>query len=347
MLVGPNGAADAARQRPAPAMAEWAYQSRRQWSTTDREEIVREGTDPDAQWLIHTPLGVSHRRYGVLEMYGRQPGLPPNSPQVCRIVGDQLGRYLHLRQTLRNLQEARATLGRTIRSQAEALEDLEHQLVSPLLAATSRTELVLRGRSFDSRTEQQLRAVRGLCRKSSRVALSAGVFAALSKGDVLRPKLELLYADDLLRILIAGADDAQLLSNPRRCIEFTVDRDTVRDLGRRFVEADRSFVEQCVGNLLDNAAKYSFENTRVDIGGRFEDGGFALAVTNTGLALDPDDSERCLQRNWRGPAARNATGEGSGLGLWIVNHLMQCMKGWVTVRPADDATTVLLTFPLS
>jgi signal transduction histidine kinase len=346
-LATTAGHADRHAGRPAPAMAEWAFQTRQQRSTTDPDEIAREGTDPDAKWLIHTPLWASHRRYGVLGMYGNAATVPPNSLQICRIIGDQLGLYQHLRQTLCKLQEARATLGQTIRSQAEALEDLEHQLVSPLLAATSRTERVLRGRHFDSRTEQQLRAVRGLCRKSSRVALAAGVFAALSKGEVLRPKLELLYADDLLRILIAGADDAQLLSNPQRRIEFTVDRNTVRALGRRFIEADRSFLEQCVGNLADNAAKYSYENTQVDIGGQFEDGGFAVSVTNTGLALDPDDSERCLERNWRGTAARNATGEGSGLGLWIVDHLMRCMKGQVRVRPSNDTTNVLLTFPLS
>jgi hypothetical protein len=337
--AGPGRGADL----PAPALAESAFQSRQQRSTTDPAEIA----DPDAGWLIHTPLWASHRRYGVLEVVGSAATVPPNSPQICRIIGDQLGVYLHLRHTLCNLQDTRAALNQTIRSQAEALEDLQHQLVSPLLAATSRTERVLQGRRFDSRTEQQLRAVRGLCRKSSRVALSAGVFAALSKGEVLRPKLELLYADDLLRLLIAGADDAQLLSNPRRRIDFTVDRDTVRALGRRFIEADRSFVEQCVGNLVDNAAKYSYENTRVDIGGHFEDGTFALSVTNTGLALDPRDSESCLQRNWRGAAARTATGEGSGLGLWIVDHLMHCMKGRVVVRPADETTTVLLAFPLS
>lgn len=346
-LAAVSGPALRRDDRPAPATAEWALRTRQQRSATDPAEIARDGIEPDAGWLVFTPLWASHRRYGVLETFGCAAALPPNSLQACRIVGDQLGLYLHLRQTLYHLQDTRATLRRTIRSQAEALEDLEHQLVSPLLAATTATDRVLHGRHVDGRTEQQLRAVRGLCRKSSRVALSAGVFAALSNGKALRPKLERLYADDLLRVLIAAADDAQLLNDPRRGIEFTVERDTVRAMGRHYIQADRSFLEQCVSNLVDNAGKYSYNDTRVDIGGHPADGDFAVSVRSMGLALDRDESERCLERNWRGVAARNTTGEGSGIGLWIVDNLMRCMKGRVLIRPEADTTTVLLAFPLT
>jgi signal transduction histidine kinase len=235
----------------------------------------------------------------------------------------------------------------TSRSQAEALEDLEHQLGGPLLIATQRVEFVIQHGRVDGRTESQLRAARGLCRKAMRVALSAGVFAALSKGVPPTPKLESLSGDDLVRLLIAGADDTQLLSNPRRRIRFEVERDEIRRLGRRLIKADRSFVEQCVGNVLDNAAKYSYEDTAVEIRGAATDDSFAVTVTSTGLPMSPVDVDQCLRRNWRGSAARAATGEGSGLGLWIADHLMRSMKGTIRVRPVQDSTTVLLTFPLA
>jgi signal transduction histidine kinase len=266
---------------------------------------------------------------------------------VCEIIGDQLGLYQYLQQTHDHLQEARTKLQRAVRGQAEALEDLEHQLVSPLITATNRTERVLASGRYDSRTEAQLRAVRGLCRKASRVAMSAGVFAVLSKGHAPAPKLELMGVDDLLRLLIAAADDAQLLSNPKRNIVFTIRRDTVRELGRRLIQADRSFLEQCIGNLFDNAAKYSYVDTTVEVRGAVYGGNFGIRVTSTGLPLMPADAERCLDRNWRGVAARTSTGEGSGLGLWIVDNLMHAMQGTVRVLPEGDETTVLLSFPLS
>jgi signal transduction histidine kinase len=313
--------------------------------TTDAADIAGEGLD--AGWLTGTPIQVSGQPYGVLEAFGRCPTVPANALQVCEIVGDQLGLYLHLRQALQRLQETRATLQVTSRSQAAALEDLEHQLGGPLLVATERVDLILHHGRVEGRTDAQLRAVRGLCRKAMRVAMSAGVFAALSKGTPPRPKLELLSVDDILRLLISGADDAQLLSNPRRRIRFEVERDGVRTLGRRLIQADRSFVEQCVGNLLDNAAKYGYEGTAVMLRGSADDDHFAISVVSTGLPMNPADTEHCLRRNWRGPAARVVTGEGSGLGLWIADHLMRSMKGTVRVQPVRDTTTVMLTFPLA
>jgi signal transduction histidine kinase len=322
-------------------------QSGRQRATTDPDDLAREGVDPGAGWLTSTPIHVSGQPYGVLGVFGHGATVPANALQVCEIIGDQLGLYLHLRQALQRLQETRGKLQDTLRSQAEALEDLEHQLGGPLLVATERADFIIHHGRVDSRTESQLRAVRGLCRKAMRVAMSAGVFAALSKGTPPTPKLELLSVDDLLRLLISGADDAQLLSNPRRRIRFEVERDGIRALGRRLIKADRSFVEQCVGNLLDNAAKYSYEDTVVNVCGELDDDTFAVTVVSTGLPVTPSDAGLCLRRNWRGSAARVATGEGSGLGLWIADHLMRSMKGTVRVRPAQDTTTVLLTFPLA
>ena len=315
-------------------------------ATADAGVVDPDSADHGPGWLVGTPIGFGGRSEGVLVAFGPSATLPPNSPQVCEIIGDQLALYHRLHQTMHNLQDTRRRLQDTVRGQADTLADLEHQLVSPLLTATSRIERVIRSSRFDSRTDAQLRAVRGLCRKASRVAMSAGVFALLSRRQQPTPKDDLLGADDVLRILIACADDAQMLSNPRRQIAFDVDRESVRALGRRLIRGDRTFLEQCVGNLLDNAAKYSYEATRVAIGGGLGEGGFSVRVASSGLPMGPEDVRHCLERNWRGAAASATTGEGSGLGLWIVDNLMRSMRAGVRISTDGDRTTVELTFPI-
>jgi signal transduction histidine kinase len=337
---GPNG-----RHGAAPSSFVRSVQlSRRQDSTVSPIEPL-EGLDAGMHWRSATPIRVGDQVFGVLDAYGPSTELPANVAQVCEIIGDQIGLYLHLRQTLHHLNDTRQRLETTNRAQAEALEDLEHQLVSPLISATNRIDVLLGGR-IDSRSAKQLHAVRGLCRKASRVAMSAGVFAALSKGKTPAPKAEPYGCDDILRLLIAAADDAQTLSNRGPRIQFDVDRESVRGLGRRLVRVDRTFLEQCVGNVLDNAAKYSYDDTRVEIRGGLVDETFTIGVTSTGLSVDPDDVQLCMHRNWRGELARTSTGEGSGLGLWIVDHLMRSMSGSVQVVPDNDVTTVRLTIPL-
>ncbi|MGQ0778150.1 MAG: sensor histidine kinase [Pseudonocardiales bacterium] len=323
-----------------PSLAERVLSIRLQMSTTNPAELAREGAGPDVGWLLCTPVGVGDQMYGVMTATGPAGELPANSAQVCEIVADQLGLYRHL-------QEAWQVLQASVRSQAETMEDLKHQLGSPLRIATDRADLVIRSGRFDTRTEAQLKAVRGLCRKASRVAMSAGVFAALSKGRQPTPKTELLGVGDLLRLLIAGADDAQVLSNPTLGITFQVDRESVGQLGRRLVDVDASFLQQCIGNLLDNAGKYGYPNTCVRIGAAMPGSHFVIEVTSTGIPLDPGDATRCLQRNWRGELARNTTGEGSGIGLWIVDHLMRSMNGTVQLCVETDTTTVQLVLPLA
>ena len=194
-------------------------------------QLRRLPSDPDngAGWAICTPIAVGEQVFGVLETSGPAARIPANSAQVNEIIGDQLGLYRHLQDTLGSLHDARHRLELALRTEAEAMEDLKHQLVSPLRTAASRTESVLRLGRFDGRVEGQLKAVRGLCRKASRVAMSAGVFATLSRGEQPVCKPERIGVDDLVRLLIAAADDAQVLGDPRRGIRFEVERESVRD----------------------------------------------------------------------------------------------------------------------
>jgi signal transduction histidine kinase len=299
----------------------------------------------DERWLVRRPIRVSSTVYGYLGASGARGLLPSNSGQVCDVIADQLGLYHHLDRTLGDLRRAQQKVKQTLRGQADAMADLEHQLVSPLLAATVRTEQVLKSGRFDSRTEMRLRAVRGLCRRASKVALSAGIFSTLSRGESLSPRLDFLSSADLLRLVITNADDTQLLTEPHRGIRIDVDRESVRTLGRILLLADSSFLGQCVGNLLDNAVKYSYRNTTIAVSGTTESDAFTLRISSTGIPIIAGDIERCTQKNWRGKAASTTTGEGSGLGLWIVDNLMRSMKGQVGITASDDSTIVGLRIP--
>ena len=297
-------------------------------------------------WRLQTPIHFGTQRYGVLEVVGAGAE-PANSAQVHKIIADQIGLHRHLHDTLTALHGAKQDLEAAVRSEAEAMEDLKHQLVSPLRTAANRADKVLSSRRFDPRAEGQLKAIRGLCRRASRVAMSAGVFSTLSRGELPAPRPESFGAEDLLKLLIAAAADADILGDPERRITFHVDRGSVGILGRRFVTADGSFLQQCVGNLLDNAAKYSYDRTTVRIEVVARGDCVGIAISNTGIPMSRTDTARCVERNWRGDNARYTTGEGAGLGLWIVDNLMRAMNGRIDIAAVAERTTVRLVLPIS
>lgn len=315
-------------------------------SGLQRTAPTRAGAAGEDRWMMSTPIRVGYdQAYGVLTAEGVGTAPPANSAQVYDILSDQLGLYRHLERTMSELRTAQRELRATLTAQAEVMEDLKHQLVSPLRAATDRTDLVLRRGRFDRSAQRELAAARGLCRKASRVAMSAGVFAALSKGQRPAARSELLGGGDLLRMLIAAADDCRILSNPEMRRQFEVDRASLNGLGRTLVHADTSFLQQCVGNLLDNADKYSYPETEVVIAAELAERQLRITVTSTGVPLPPEDRGHCLERSWRGAEALNACGEGSGIGLWIVDNLMRSMRGRVEILPTGNALTVGLVLP--
>jgi signal transduction histidine kinase len=132
-----------------------------------------------------------------------------------------------------------------------------------------------------------------------------------------------------------------------RQVGFHVDRHSFELLPSLKFEIDHELVEQAIMNLLDNAAKYSFRDTTVNIYAAVtRAGGLRITVSNTGLPIKRDDVPLCVQRGWRSPEARKAIGEGSGIGLWIVDNIMRVHGGQLVVTPttAEGLTEISLIF---
>ena len=312
-------------------------------------------TFPDATWMVIAPIQVEEEVFGVLEIRGTQGKLPRPARQVAELMGRQLGLYHHLVKSIGMLrkahQESRSNLQEIKRLQTEqtrSFEDLAHQLKGPIAQAQKRAAQAL-DELGDSRN---LLAIRGLCRKARRVAMTAGLLEALSRNKPIPIEEETpLEYGRLVRTLIEAAQDTELAVEPARKLRFTVQRESFGPSMLSRVRVDYDLLEQAVNNLLDNAAKYSFDGTEVAIYGVAPTTGkrYHIAVKNVGLRIRPGDLQKCGQRGWRSREARWVTGEGSGLGLWIVNHIMKAHGGELLIVPttAEGETEVRLAFPIS
>ncbi len=106
------------------------------------------------------------------------------------------------------------------------------------------------------------------------------------------------------------------------------------------VYGDQDLLVTALRNLIDNAIRYSPDNTRVGIGVRSKDGLVAVSVTDQGEGLSPDDQERVFERFYRVDAARSRHTGGTGLGLSIVKHVISNHGGEVTLwsQPGQGST---------
>jgi signal transduction histidine kinase len=110
--------------------------------------------------------------------------------------------------------------------------------------------------------------------------------------------------------------------------------------------ADRVKVEQIILNLCSNAVKFTEAGGRVEVRCEVFGGFVAVAVSDTGAGIAPEDLERVFEpfvQLGRGLTSRQ---EGTGLGLAISRDLARAMRGNLTVlSEAGKGSTFTLTLP--
>lgn len=91
-------------------------------------------------------------------------------------------------------------------------------------------------------------------------------------------------------------------------------------------------LEQAVGNLLDNAIKYSPPGGTVRVAAEREAGGLVVQVSDEGPGIEPRHLPRLFERFYRVDKARSEHLGGTGLGLAIVKHIAAAHGGSVSVE---------------
>jgi two-component system phosphate regulon sensor histidine kinase PhoR len=103
------------------------------------------------------------------------------------------------------------------------------------------------------------------------------------------------------------------------------------------VDGDPRALEHILSNLVDNAVKYCPAGTHILVGAAEDDGRVRLVVSDTGPGIAPEHQSRVFERFYRVDAGRSRELGGTGLGLSIVKHMVEAMRGKVSVESTVGA----------
>jgi NtrC-family two-component system sensor histidine kinase KinB len=101
-----------------------------------------------------------------------------------------------------------------------------------------------------------------------------------------------------------------------------------------------------VGQLLENAVKYSPGGGTVTVRAGVEDDLIVVTVEDDGVGIPSGDRERVFERFVQGEAGDRRRFGGLGLGLYIVRRLARAQHGEVTAHPRADAAGTSMRFTL-
>jgi signal transduction histidine kinase len=110
------------------------------------------------------------------------------------------------------------------------------------------------------------------------------------------------------------------------------------------LRADPVALRQALGNLIENAVRYTPKGGTITIFSRSDNGTVIVGVRDTGSGIAREHLPRVFERFYRVDPARSRAAGGTGLGLAIVKHLVEAHGGHVRAESAVGRGTIISLF---
>ena len=199
-----------------------------------------------------------------------------------------------------------ARLHAALSAQQVFIADAAHELLTPLTALQVQVQMLERARS-DARREQATQDVRGSLERCINLARQ---LLTLARHSADAPaNFQTLPLGEAVRAAVSEV----LPKAHARGIDLGIARETTS-----VIQGDAREIQTLLGNLLDNAVKYSPEKGRVDVSIAEREERPLITISDSGPGIAARDRPRVFDRFYR---ATGTEAEGSGLGLAIAREI--------------------------
>ncbi len=204
----------------------------------------------------------------------------------------------------------------------QAMHFVTHEMRTPLSAIQGSSELISRY----SLTEEKRKQIADLINsESKRLARMIEVFLNVER--LSAGQMELKREDIAIRAMIETCvQRARPLADRKR---ISLNLQPIADDLR--ISGDRELMEYACYNLLTNAVKYSPQQTEVTVSAWQENARIRLAVKDQGIGMDQKELKKIFQKFYRTKKAEQSGEAGTGIGLSIVQQIVEQHGGVIEV----------------
>ena len=241
---------------------------------------------------------------------------------------DELGRLAaSFNAMLDALERSMAALDASVDAQRQLVADASHELRTPVTSLRTNIE-ILEQSGPSMKPDEHRRLLADVVEQLEELTLLINDLIDLARGEEPRTDVEPTRLDQLVLDVVERARRRR----PAAAISVEVTPTVLDAVPER--------LERAVGNLLDNASKFSGPGAEVELRLR----GRELTVRDHGPGIPADELPHVFDRFYRGAEARGRPG--SGLGLAIVRQVAGQLGGSIRAQPAPGGGTVMrLTLP--
>lgn len=239
-------------------------------------------------------------------------------------------RTRELKQKADALETANLQLQKLDQIKSEFVSLVSHEFRAPL--TNMRGALELMGDSFSTNSADYNRMLRIVNAEVGR--LSRLVEDVLNISRIEAGELKLICKEvDVLKVVHQVLDEFTA-RNVRRRLHY------LPGFARPILWADVDCLHQVITNLIDNAVKYSPENSEVTVSIALDREAGVLSVSDNGPGIPMEEQPRLFQKFSRLDSEDAKETYGYGLGLYLSRRLIEGMNGriWVESKPGQGAT---------
>lgn len=236
-----------------------------------------------------------------------------------RMAGEIHKSYIQLKQNnieLKQLNEFRSNL----------IDTVSHELRTPLTSIQGYTSRLMRQDIvIDEETKQKsLRIIKEQSERLKRLIEDLLTIPDI-EGMRLRTNVESVWLPEVMEtaeLLVKNKDKKEIVIN--------IDENFPNVLG------DKNRLEQVFVNLIENAVKYAYPDTKVTVEGIVEGDKAKIFVKNQCDLIPPDKLNKLFEKFIRLDDNTTRTTRGTGLGLFIVKGLIEAMNGEIKLSSTKD-----------
>jgi two-component system phosphate regulon sensor histidine kinase PhoR len=209
------------------------------------------------------------------------------------------------------------------RVRSEFLGNVSHELRTPIFSLKGFLETLLEGAIDDKSVNRAF--VEKAYHHANRLDGLLTDLIEISRIESGEMKMSFRYFDASAWLHQIVSEFADVAANRKQKVVAEVPDEEILVLG------DRERLRQALGNIIDNAIKYSSEGATTIVRLEQAERTVAISVTDSGSGIEEEHLSRIFERFYRVDKARSREVGGTGLGLAIVKHIVEAHGSKISV----------------
>ena len=229
-------------------------------------------------------------------------------------------------------------LENSFENQTKFVSDASHELRTPLAIIKGYAEIIKKRRFSDEEIFEE--SIDSIINETENMKNLVQKLLFLAKGEItkINTNFQIIEMKEFVQQIHT---DTEVFSKSHK---FYLEKNEEYK-----VEADVTLLQQAIRALIENAIKYSEENTNIYIESIIKDGKKGIvSIRDEGVGISEEDTKRIFDRFYRVDDSRTKATGGTGLGLAIVKRIVEIHRGEIEIlSELGKGTKISIILPLA